>query len=201
MSKISDLLPRMNRGMMMGLLSMSLIMMVFSGFKVWQRVQKHLFQSPAPAAAPVPAEKTPAAAENAQKNEPVKPPETSRVSAVEPAKTQSVPETKKAETVKKPAAKTAAKPAPKPKKSVHKNILFQYRDSIPKTVSVVGDFNDWDPEPMTKSKTHTWTLSLQLEPGEYAYNFVVDGRLIRDPSNRKSKSAGQRIPSSIITVK
>lgn len=207
MSKINELIPRMNRGAMMGLLSLCLVMMFFSGFKVWQRVHKHLFETQAApaqtASTAAPTDKIPAAVPAAQ-NPPAAKTEPSRVSVEEPKIDKPVLETKKAPAEKKPAAqkiatkKTAAKTA---KKATHKNILFQYRDSIPKTVSVVGDFNDWDPEPMTKSKTHAWTLSLQLEPGEYAYNFVVDGRLIRDPSNRKSKSAGQRIASSLITVK
>ena len=41
----------------------------------------------------------------------------------------------------------------------------------------------------------------QTGPGEYAYNFIVDGKMIRDPSNRDSTDAGRKIPSSLLKVR
>jgi hypothetical protein len=81
-----------------------------------------------------------------------------------------------------------------------KEVSFHYRDAIPKRVSIVGDFNQWSPQLMKKDKNHNWTVTLEIEPGEYAYNFIVDGRMIRDPSNSKTKKAGQKIPSSLLMV-
>lgn len=82
-----------------------------------------------------------------------------------------------------------------------RKILFQYRDSVPKRVAVLGDFNQWTPQAMKKNQNHNWALALELKPGEYAYNFIVDGKMIRDPSNRKVKKANQKILSSLLIVK
>lgn len=88
-----------------------------------------------------------------------------------------------------------------PKKIPYKRkILFQYRDSIPKRVSIIGDFNQWSPQLMKKGEGHLWSIALELEPGTYAYNFVIDGRVIRDPNNKKTKQANQKIPSSLLVV-
>lgn len=51
-------------------------------------------------------------------------------------------------------------------------------------VSVVGDFNGWNAAslPMRRSADgHTWEIVVPLRPGRYAYSFVVDGVLARDP--------------------
>lgn len=45
------------------------------------------------------------------------------------------------------------------------------------TVSVVGDFNDWNPESgvMQKRKDGFWAKAIRFEPGTYHYRFVADG--------------------------
>jgi 1,4-alpha-glucan branching enzyme len=53
------------------------------------------------------------------------------------------------------------------------------------SLSLVGDFNDWNPEaaPMRKLKNGTFSVELELEPGS-AYRFryrAGDGRWINDP--------------------
>lgn len=42
-------------------------------------------------------------------------------------------------------------------------------DGAGQSVEVVGEFNDWEPQDATDG------LSVELEPGEYAWNFVIDG--------------------------
>lgn len=47
-----------------------------------------------------------------------------------------------------------------------------------KSVSVVGDFNDWNPEanPMKALKTGGFSTTVELEKGkEYAFRYLVDG--------------------------
>ncbi len=47
-------------------------------------------------------------------------------------------------------------------------------------VTLVGDFNDWDPEatPMTRLKNGEYKATVDLEPGrEYGYRFLIDGRI------------------------
>ena len=52
-------------------------------------------------------------------------------------------------------------------------------------VSVVGDFNGWDPKktPLSRSgDSGLWTVQLPLSAGRHVYSFVVDGAWNRDPS-------------------
>jgi 1,4-alpha-glucan branching enzyme len=52
-----------------------------------------------------------------------------------------------------------------------------------KAVSVVGDFNDWDPakHPMKQMPDHSWLLTVELKHGHHRYAFLVDGQLTLDP--------------------
>lgn len=50
-------------------------------------------------------------------------------------------------------------------------------------VSVVGDFNGWNPEanPMTRQPDGSWRIQLQLHSGHHHYQFMVDGAAQLDP--------------------
>ena len=52
-----------------------------------------------------------------------------------------------------------------------------------KSVSLVGDFNHWDPaaHPMNRMPDHSWLLKLELKHGHHRYAFLVDGVLTLDP--------------------
>jgi hypothetical protein len=66
-------------------------------------------------------------------------------------------------------ARTAARPVP-----------FVCVAAEARRVSVVGDFNDWNPEanPLERSgRRGAWSGLLWLPPGVYEYAFVIDGRL------------------------
>ncbi len=84
-----------------------------------------------------------------------------------------------------------------PATSAVRNILFSYRNSKPSQVKIIGSFNDWVPQPMKKGKNHTWTIPVPLAPGDYTYNFLVDGKVIRDPNNPRTANEGR----SFLTVK
>jgi len=43
------------------------------------------------------------------------------------------------------------------------------------TVSIIGTFNDWTPEPLTPGPKG-FHISLDIPPGPYEYKFIVDGR-------------------------
>jgi hypothetical protein len=52
-------------------------------------------------------------------------------------------------------------------------------------VSLVGDFNRWDPVALPLRRAadgRTWEVEVKLPPGRYSYSFMVDGRLARDPA-------------------
>lgn len=65
-----------------------------------------------------------------------------------------------------------------------------YSDPNAKKVTAVGDFNDWrlDANPMTRSASGDWNLTLYLREGVYEYMFYVDDKDYRpDPTNLLKK--------------
>ncbi len=63
--------------------------------------------------------------------------------------------------------------------------LKGYTDA--KQVYVTGAFNFWSPRINKMTKTGDgWTANIELEPGQYAYQFVVDDVKTPDPKNPKS---------------
>ena len=52
-----------------------------------------------------------------------------------------------------------------------------------KQVSLVGDFNEWDPKatPMARQPDGRWLASLELSHGYHQYLFLVDGVRVLDP--------------------
>jgi 1,4-alpha-glucan branching enzyme len=49
-------------------------------------------------------------------------------------------------------------------------------------VSVVGDFNDWDPHlhPLRRRSNATRSVALDLAPGTYAFRYLSDGGVFFD---------------------
>src|SRR5690606_10396077 len=46
-----------------------------------------------------------------------------------------------------------------------------------RSVSVVGDFNDWDPDatPLVEAGEGVWSAVVRVRPGLVRYSFLVDG--------------------------
>jgi 1,4-alpha-glucan branching enzyme len=51
------------------------------------------------------------------------------------------------------------------------------------SVSLVGDFNGWNPaaHPMRQMPDRAWLLNVELPHGHHRYAFLVDGQLVLDP--------------------
>jgi 1,4-alpha-glucan branching enzyme len=51
------------------------------------------------------------------------------------------------------------------------------------SVSLVGDFNNWDPtaHPMQRMPDGAWLLKVEMRHGHHRYAFWVDGALVLDP--------------------
>jgi hypothetical protein len=51
------------------------------------------------------------------------------------------------------------------------------------SVSLVGDFNQWNPQahPMKQMPDRMWLLMVELPHGHHRYAFLVDGQLTLDP--------------------
>lgn len=70
------------------------------------------------------------------------------------------------------------------------------------SVSLVGDFNDWDPKrsPMQTAQG-VWATAVRLAPGRYRYAFLVDGTEWRaDPGAPSARDDEFGTPSSVVTV-
>jgi 1,4-alpha-glucan branching enzyme len=70
--------------------------------------------------------------------------------------------------------------------SAHRNLRavnFICNAPQAKTVSLVGDFNHWDPKahPMHLRPDGAWLLKVELRHGHHRYAFLVDGNLTLDP--------------------
>lgn len=52
------------------------------------------------------------------------------------------------------------------------------------SVNVAGDFNNWNPEELSMTKSEGgWELDYVIAPGNYQYKFIVDGKWVQDPEN------------------
>lgn len=72
-----------------------------------------------------------------------------------------------------------------------------------KSVTLVGDFNGWDRNatPMTVSDEGMWWVELELQPGEYGYQYVIDGETyISDPYAHKLRWAEGPQPQAVVTI-
>ncbi len=98
-----------------------------------------------------------------------------------------------------PAAPSSEKIAPPETET--RNILFKHRNPSAKKVSIVGDFNDWMPQDMKKAQNGIWTVTIKIAPGQYVYNFIVDGRPQKDVNNPKTTDTGRGFPGSYLDVK
>ena len=76
-------------------------------------------------------------------------------------------------------------------------------DPRAREVTVVGDFNDWDPRrtPLQKGESGVFHVTLPLRPGRYHYMYVVDGRDWRaDPFAAENSLDGFGARNSVIDV-
>jgi hypothetical protein len=83
-------------------------------------------------------------------------------------------------------------------------VQFVFVDPAAASVSVVGDFNDWDPsaDPLVRASAGgLWAVTLPLLPGRHRYAFVVDGRRwLPDPGAPRAAGDDFDTPSSVVTV-
>jgi len=69
-----------------------------------------------------------------------------------------------------------------------KKIQFSLKAVDAEKVSLVGEFNNWNPDadPMQKDENETWTKTKMLPLGSMEYKFVVDGEWMQDPENLRT---------------
>jgi 1,4-alpha-glucan branching enzyme len=70
-------------------------------------------------------------------------------------------------------------------------MIVEFRIYKPKAsvISLVGDFNQWNPEHdyLLKDGNGVFTIRKKLRPGEYLYNLIVDGEKILDLYNPNTR--------------
>jgi hypothetical protein len=70
-------------------------------------------------------------------------------------------------------------------------------------VSLVGDFNRWNPDasPLrAEGRGGRWSVTVPLEPGRHLYSFVVDGDLMPDPAAPRAAEDDFGAPNSVVVV-
>jgi chromosome partitioning protein len=74
-------------------------------------------------------------------------------------------------------------------KRVEEGVLFTLDAPGAESVELTGEFNNWSREGLKMEKDEEdglWKLTLDLEPGEYEYRYIVDSVWIKDPANTDS---------------
>ena len=71
-----------------------------------------------------------------------------------------------------------------------------------KQVFVAGEMTDWDSgkRAMARDASGTWHATLDLEPGQWLYKFVVDGQWVPDPATPDHDADGQGGQHSFVFV-
>lgn len=92
------------------------------------------------------------------------------------------------------------RPTPPDPYSAHRNLRarnFICDAPHAQAVSIVGDFNHWNPgsHPMKKMPDGAWFLLVELRHGHHRYAFLVDGHLTLDPHAQgiTRNDQGQRV--------
>jgi len=101
--------------------------------------------------------------------------------------------------------KRATVVASAPKVLVIKEVKIFFYYPPAQSVTVTGDFNDWNAEGVplkAAGKPGLWETELRLPPGVYSYNFIVDGELlVPDPNSSNQMPDGYGGTNSILLVK
>jgi len=86
---------------------------------------------------------------------------------------------------------------------IEKNIVtFYFKDRNAKSVSVIGNFNNWDPTiDRMKKVGDIWVLKKKLLPGKYYYAFFVDGKWIYDSKNENWVYNPAMVKYSVLEIK
>jgi predicted carbohydrate-binding protein with CBM48 len=102
-------------------------------------------------------------------------------------------------------ARPGQQPPPELRRSIRDGVKFVLVAPQAARVSLVGDFNRWDPAatPMERTPTGgTWSVVVPLSAGRHEYAFVVDGKQwLPDPSAPLAPVDGLGAPNSVVLVR
>lgn len=85
-----------------------------------------------------------------------------------------------------------------------RTVRFQIYLPQAEVVSLVSSFNDWNPENdfLKKNRNGIFVLEKKLLPGEYHYQFVVDGEIMLDtynPITNEKSDTGEAVSSLLVS--
>lgn len=82
-------------------------------------------------------------------------------------------------------------------------VLFRIYRPDASLISLVGDFNGWNPENdlMRKGTDGIWRLEKRLAPGTYRYKYIIDGQWLPDTFNPDSASDNTGDICSIVKIR
>jgi hypothetical protein len=110
--------------------------------------------------------------------------------------------------VSAPGAAQVAQAPPVPQVAPGSSAMLPVRFSVvapnAASVSIVGDFNAWNPAtlPMKRSADgKLWEVEVRLPLGRYPYAFMVDGRIEPDPAAPRTTDDGFGTPNSVLMVR
>jgi hypothetical protein len=81
-------------------------------------------------------------------------------------------------------------------------IRFSVSAPSAKQVSLVGDFNRWNPAavPMRRGSRDVWIVDVRLQPGRHVFAFSVDGALRADSAAPRAVEDDFGVPGSVVVV-
>jgi hypothetical protein len=85
----------------------------------------------------------------------------------------------------------------------HATVRFVFVAPYASRVSLVGDFNRWNPTAMPMNRStdgRAWLIDVPLAPGRHVYAFIVDGDLAPDPAAPRAGDDDFGVPSSVVLV-
>lgn len=83
-----------------------------------------------------------------------------------------------------------------------KPVTFIFFAPEARQVSLVGEFNNWQPEahPMQRQPDGAWIVQVPLHHGHHLYRFLVDGRPVLDPRAQGVGRDARNEPASVRAV-
>ena len=92
--------------------------------------------------------------------------------------------------------------SPHSPKEMMKPINFYCQNRTAKSVSVIGEFNHWNPmvHPMQRREDGWWFVSIPMSHGHHQYLFLVDGVPTLDPHSAGTVYIKPSTKASVIAV-
>ena len=87
------------------------------------------------------------------------------------------------------------------KRNLHHADFFCHAPEA-KQVSIIGEFNNWNPNatPMIRQPDGHWMAGLELTHGYHQYAFLVDGKRVLDPNATGKTRDSQNQPVSLVAI-